>query len=362
MMNPSKKTIVLFVTLGLMTGLSLAHATSSGVGSSGGGSAIVCRDANQKILSAEMYDLYEGKNYFGLAIEKNTDLPKQQILNVIQAMNQNAYVIPAVIQAVDDIIGKIQFLPTGVVISAPSDMGTDYPIIHPSACNVEGVGFYTSDNQLKVSQAVYSAFSNTDKAAFVLHEALYLIDRQMGLHGGDGSSETARALNSLLFSTNPSVSQVSGMAADVFLEYGQDLSANVPGANPSPLTIEITTNDIRGMDYQIENAECGLSPNMLYASTQNSFSPVFSNSNGVATVTLSDRPCYYLYVGTILTHELPAVPDATNTYHYPIFDYTYTVRQNGQVIYTVTSPLVQGDGGGFNVDLIHTGLVLKDLP
>jgi hypothetical protein len=235
------------ILFALIVTSSLAFAFDSKGG--GGGGAIVCRNDKHKIVSAQLYDLYEAPYYFGYQFVSSNQNPRDQLLRVIQKLNFNKHNIPVLMQTIESIIKKIEFLPAGVTLQAPNDMGIEYPIIKPEECEVEGVGFYTSKGQLKVSLSVYQSFSNLDKAACILHEALYLLDREVGSPGLNPNSVLARHLNSALFSENASHDEIQDLAGQLITPglfywfYHEPKFIGISGESVSNVTIRITADD-----------------------------------------------------------------------------------------------------------------------
>lgn len=112
-------------------------------------------------------------------------------------------------QVVADVINAMRFLPQGVALSTPEDLGTGYGVVVPDGCMIEAAGYYEQDSTLKISTAIYAAFSPTDKAAFILHEALYKIARNR-LQQTD--SARTRQLNAALFASNVSSSVIQALS------------------------------------------------------------------------------------------------------------------------------------------------------
>ncbi len=190
------------------------HVTSSirthGAGSSGGGGAAVCRDQNRNIISARILDLYEGEVRFGYQINQDASSPNDQLVRAISQLPARYQAFVTEIAA--GIVEEFQFLPDGVSLAPTTDLGSDYGVVVPDGCSIEPVGFYEMDGTLKVSHPVFSALSNTDQSAFILHEAIYKIARYSNRAS---DSATSRHLVGALFASNLQTSSIESLVKDV---------------------------------------------------------------------------------------------------------------------------------------------------
>lgn len=175
--------------------LNTAHAF--GTETSGGGGAAVCRDAQNKIISAQLLDLYEGSVRFGLDLQRAKVAPKDQILDVLSRI-QSPLLKKLITQSIVDIVDNTVFLPNGVGMASLTDLGSDYAVFAPEGCNIEPVGFYESDGTLKVATSIYNALPKTDRAAFFLHEAIYKLARDLAFKRN--SSESRKSVAALFSS------------------------------------------------------------------------------------------------------------------------------------------------------------------
>lgn len=171
-------------------------AAEVGPGSTGGGPAVVCRDINKKIISAEFYDLYEGKVLEGYQINYSTASPRDQVMKAIERITFNEFYRTVLMEAIADMLGRFSFLPPGVVMKVSSDLGDEDGIVIPDGCDIEAVGFYNEKGKLRVAQPIFEKLSNTDRATFVLHEAIYMLARETA---GAKTSKRSRNLNAALF-------------------------------------------------------------------------------------------------------------------------------------------------------------------
>lgn len=150
----------------------------------GGGGAVVCRDANKKIITAELLDLFEAPLVYNRTVHRYDWNLNEQFLNNI---NQAFYYLPfqkhVLLELADEIQSKIRFLPPGIILNKPRDIGENFPEVMQEGCDLEGLGYYTRAGELLVAKPTYEKLSETDKAAFILHEVIYFLYRQY--HGWD---------------------------------------------------------------------------------------------------------------------------------------------------------------------------------
>lgn len=164
-----------FLTIFLLLATSLnSFAGNEG----GGGGAVVCRDQNRKIISAELLDLFEGPILHGLKIVKETTPYIQQVTQTLRKLDQYPFLQSLLWQIAEDVQGKMKFLPNGITLIKPRDTGENTPEIMREGCELEGLGYYTGKRELLIAKETFNALSETDKAAFILHETVYFIYRE----------------------------------------------------------------------------------------------------------------------------------------------------------------------------------------
>lgn len=186
----------------LLTTLTYSICSATGTETSGGGGAAVCRDMNKKVSSAYLLDTYEGEVRFSYNIPQSKQDPNNQLVDVLNKI-QNPLIKQFTKQTVAQIIDSTEFLPQGVGMAPTSDLGKEYGVVVPDGCAIEPIGFYESNGILKISRSVYGALSETDKAAFFIHEAIYKLARDLTFQSDSARSRKAVAS---LFSNNLSQS------------------------------------------------------------------------------------------------------------------------------------------------------------
>lgn len=166
--------------------ISAGFAGHAGVSSSGGGNSVVCRDANKKIISAELLDFYEGRNLNGLNIVKSDAKVDDQIAMAVKNLSagQDDEALLSLAQTVQNVL---VMLPAGVGLQAVGDANT---IVMPKGCEIEQVAdFRDAESKVYIDSEIWNALGATDQAGLIFHETVYFYSRHAGT---DLTSERAR--------------------------------------------------------------------------------------------------------------------------------------------------------------------------
>lgn len=157
-----------------MIGSSLALA---GGMEGGGGKSVVCRDNNHKIISAELLDIWEGKNIYNLNIEQKNDV--DSILSIAQNKLTHSLTNPEV--SLFRILRRVRSI---MMISKPGvilkDVNDAAEVALPADCKLEQLANYVDDNFLIVSNEIWNQLDDLNKAGLILHEAIYRFERDNG--------------------------------------------------------------------------------------------------------------------------------------------------------------------------------------
>lgn len=238
-MNLSKKAISGFISVALFS-----VWANAGVGSSGGGAAAVCRNGNAEILSAQMLDLYEGHVIYGYQYPEQELDADTELRNALSRFDYSPFLKALVIENINRVQESFAFLPEGVGINTPPDLGADSAVVVPEGCRIEAAGYYQTDGRLLVSRAVYRKLSQRNRAAFILHEALYRIARE---RSGHKDSALSRRLVAALFSSKVDQAELDEIRRDVFsapwsAEELNQTGIVLPFNQIEDLKIEVTIN------------------------------------------------------------------------------------------------------------------------
>ena len=195
-----------YIVLGtlLISSIQFAHS-AVGTGSSGGGFAVVCRNADGKINSAELLDLYEAKNKFKYnLIESTGSLEGDYISSVSNTYRLQGYEGDVLIDSnarknLDKFLASVVFLGKDQILPNLYDLGDHMNA--PAGCDIEPLAIWYDDKDLiKIKFEIWDNLSTLDQAALVQHEISYHYER--GFY--EKTSEGARAFVSTIFSVNAS--------------------------------------------------------------------------------------------------------------------------------------------------------------
>lgn len=165
-----------------------------------GGISYVCRDDQNKITHARLLDLWEPETFSPHQDDSKTvETQFEEVMARIARLDKKT--ANQIVEA-DKRLTKIT-IETQKSLPLTNDALPDF--VPESGCKFEQVARYGFSNEhnsdrLRISKEIYTnkAFSNTDRAALRLHEALYLLDSE---RNGAVFSLKTRRLVSRLFST-----------------------------------------------------------------------------------------------------------------------------------------------------------------
>ncbi len=220
------KTILI---IGIWVALNAANTLAAGRVGNGGG-AIVCRDpADGRILSAELYDLYEALH------QRNTEIPNSNGSVDSQAIHAvNRFPIGDRLfssYALGEIKRKMRPLMKGDELILINDTKM---IIQKKGCKYEQLANYTEEGIIYYDQEIYDHLnSNTHRAAFLVHETVYAALR---IYEDATDSKRARQITAALFSNlNTSEIRPDIPAATLLFECATDYEASQKAGYNKPI-------------------------------------------------------------------------------------------------------------------------------
>lgn len=184
--------------------------------SSGGGHAIVCRNANGKILKSQVLDLFEAE-FRGQILRKPVGNLELEFLRYSKEIFRLTGQGPA---KDSDILSRLHkdlqklyyFLPPGVRLKVVQDIGKTVP--KPKDCEFEQVAVYRDDqNRIDINSEIWNSLSSLDQVALMAHENIYQEYRT----SGDHTSENSRLLVGRLFAESPLQSALAGLPQELSL-------------------------------------------------------------------------------------------------------------------------------------------------
>jgi hypothetical protein len=182
----------------VIASLLISLNTFAGVDSSGGGPSVVKFDAQGKVASAQLLDVFEAPLRYGLNIQNSTKSGDQIIQDAIAKMkNRHGFIGLELEQTIAKILKSTEFLPDGVVMAPGVDIADGVAALIPTGSQLLYVGFYQTNGKLLISKDIYAKLDETNRAALMLHEALYRMER---FYHETHSSQNARWLTAILIS------------------------------------------------------------------------------------------------------------------------------------------------------------------
>lgn len=177
-----------------------AHARDTGTSTSGGGYAVVCRDASGVINSATLLDLVEAVQRYNLSLPQATGSLEADYNRALA----NRYRLQGLkeIDLGNESLGdlqkfftKVQFKDTPLI--SLNDMGQ--VVADLGNCKLEPVAVFHDDiDQVEINLEIYNKLDSLSQAALVCHENYYHYER--GLN--ETTSEGARLLVAHVFSNS----------------------------------------------------------------------------------------------------------------------------------------------------------------
>lgn len=173
-------------------------ATGGGLGN--GGDAIVCRDRNGHITSAELLDYFEARVLRDLNPEfgNESQSPDQRALVAVERLERRA---PEAFRILREYV--VSFLSETRMISDIDlpDVPDSGEVLVPRGCRVEQVAIQheprvTRDYRYWINQEIWNAMSRLSRAGLILHEVIYRVALQVGATNSIG----VRHLNALMSS------------------------------------------------------------------------------------------------------------------------------------------------------------------
>jgi hypothetical protein len=179
---------------------------------SGGGKAVVCRDAQKQIVSAELLDLFEGRILRNSQPNLRDVDFRTQIADLdvkIKKLDSFAGGFPGLVPATLKLFEKATLLSKNVRLEPTHDA---IEIVVPRGCQLEQAAvFNTRLDRLFLDSEIWETFDQTNKAALLFHEELYdHLRRQYD----EKDSFYTRQVVAHLFSTQPFYGVEEGMPAD----------------------------------------------------------------------------------------------------------------------------------------------------
>ncbi len=167
-----------FFILALGILFSVDASARDGAGTSGGGGAFACWNADGTIRDAELVDLWEARNLDGQEIPTFPQDKWEQASGAVARLREFH---PGLAKVVDLDLAVVRqkffFVPPNVQLAPPNDVN---PIYQKPGCPLFGMMYFDNvRGRLAVDQKIFGALlSETERAAALVHEAVYKTMRE----------------------------------------------------------------------------------------------------------------------------------------------------------------------------------------
>jgi hypothetical protein len=170
----------------------------SGITIGNGGQSVICKDSNQKIISSEAFDLFEGRALFDYKVSFLESTPALEVAvqlaqKVDASQGGNRKELETIAGKVTYIANNMRLLPPGVGLIPIND---SKEFVLPKNCEIIQTINFRENFQIYVDSDVWNILPETSKAALYLHEAIYWQFREDGLE--QDSRRTRKAVSYLM--------------------------------------------------------------------------------------------------------------------------------------------------------------------
>lgn len=158
-----------------------AHA---GTESGGGGRGVVCYDDEKVIKSVELLDLYEGYRKYGWGYQSLAshfyDQAQARLSQILEATNDSIFGRDNKLygpQVLIEVYSRMVLLPDDSRILPIDD---SFEKIAPTDCEIKQIAYYSDEDQiLLIDGSVWAHMNETNRAALLVHETLYKMQRAL---------------------------------------------------------------------------------------------------------------------------------------------------------------------------------------
>jgi hypothetical protein len=168
---------IVLTIITVISSISLTFAAGGVDG--GGGKGVVCRNDQNQIIKAEVLDIYEGRVQYGHRIPSSSSQVMSQADEAIRSISsgRNKVFQDSVLKMAHFINLRKIILPDGTGLE---DIDDSHHVIVPKGCKIEQLANFTKQNQILIDGEIWKNLDNTNKAALLVHEALYKWFRNYG--------------------------------------------------------------------------------------------------------------------------------------------------------------------------------------
>jgi hypothetical protein len=174
-MKKSFKVLIAIAASGL--GITTISAYAGG-GLTHGGTAIVCRNPTGEIVTAELLDLFEARELFGLHPIVVTDVAnaRNSLLADLGHRFVGKSLYPYYLRdTLTTLHGRFKVLAPRVRIELIPDV---FPTISQKGCAIEQLASFQDGGDILLDSEIFGALSPLNRLALELHESVYFLDRK----------------------------------------------------------------------------------------------------------------------------------------------------------------------------------------
>lgn len=162
-----------------------------------GGYSIVCRDNESgTINSAELLDIYEGRILYKRNFLSNEKSLEELIALAEEKVSIYGFFATKLRKEINLIEKNKIYIPAGNELEPTDDA---FPPIKKKGCKFEQLANYTNSGEVLISSEIYDELDNLNKAALIIHEAIYSIRRKAL---GEPTSQNTRRLVAHIMASN----------------------------------------------------------------------------------------------------------------------------------------------------------------
>ena len=164
-----------------------------------GGHGIACHDMYSRIISVEVYDLWESEAVYGLKTADYGNMTWQEIVEKrLAQLRDSQYSAHAPVIAKTRLVAeRLRFLREDVRLP---DIDSDDELVLPRDCQKVTLASYVDDDTILIDSVYWGQLSEAGRAALVLHEGWY---RALRERDGVTGSRRVRRINAYFMAEAP---------------------------------------------------------------------------------------------------------------------------------------------------------------
>jgi acetone carboxylase gamma subunit len=141
-----------------------------GQGTGNGGDIVICKSSNDKIITSELLDIYELKEYYFLNIPEFKNQPFEFILNhyLTEVLHPKWKYYQYYKERIDLFLDRVKFVNYEL-----EDVADSYHIILPNNCEIKQIAINKMNGEIVINEKLWNKLDSFNKVALVFHELFY---------------------------------------------------------------------------------------------------------------------------------------------------------------------------------------------